>query len=86
MTESEAIALARKYLSKSGREAIRLNFARFVPANSPDPLDVKRPDDTWHFFFDIDISKIFPGAEIEPNFFVLEVNCRTKKVSYSPVM
>lgn len=81
LTEFDAIRLAQEYLLLHPECGCgNSDFAHFIPANSSDIFDPKYPDDHWAVFFSI------PFEEIEPPFFVLNVNCRTFEVTQACVM
>ncbi len=81
MTEQEAIQIALDYASARGlttRNAVIT--ATFCPRDSPFNI-WKDPDDKWMVFV------TFPLLEgMDPNFFTIQVNCRTKTASHRPVL
>jgi hypothetical protein len=80
LSEADAIELAQQFLLSQGAKRGKVQFARFIPAHSPDPLDGDYPEDQWAVFF------AMPVEGIDPSFYVLLVNCRTLAVTDSPVM
>lgn len=78
--EREAVELAQRHLESLGQSRCNVKFARLIPANSSDPFDGCYPNDIWAVFFEMGI------PDLDPDFFVLHVNCQTKSVAVVPVM
>ncbi|VTR97058.1 unnamed protein product [Tuwongella immobilis] len=80
MQGQEAIELAQNHLELLGQSRGKVKFAKLIVANSSDPMDGCYPNDIWAVFFEMGI------PDLDPDFFVLHVNCQTKSVAAVPVM
>jgi hypothetical protein len=83
MTESEAIAIAEKYVASERLNTSGVIRAVFEPADER-PLSKQHLGDAWMVLFSIPI----PAGvlDMDPDFFVIEVNVSTGTVVSTPMV